>query len=280
VPQFVNLFPKPPDRTPDPLSPAFKNPNKLTNASSLETVRVQDVKIQEGCRLVVHTDPRGPGADRFRYLRIRLRDPWETGKLKTVLITSALPQDGKSTISLNLASSLCEHGRKRVLLLEADLHRPCLESLLGLESDGGLVECLESGESPMPFIRRLQPLGWYLLAAGGKCQNPTELLQSGALSELLSKLTPHFDWILIDSPPVIPVTDAISVAREVDAVLMVVRAGSTPRHAVERSVSLLGRKKLLAVILNGIEGLTRMYSKYGYYSNDLTKRGSQEVRGG
>jgi protein-tyrosine kinase len=271
MPKFVNLFPKLSDRSIDP-SPGVKNLG-LTDAAGLETVRVADVNLQERCRLVVHTDPRGPGADRFRYLRIRLRDPWETGKLKTVLIASALPQDGKSTVALNLASSLCEHGRKRVLLIEADLHRPCLESLLGLESERGLVECMVSGENPMPFIRRLQPLGWYLLGAGGNCHNPTELLQSGAFSELLSKLAPHFDWILVDSPPVIPVTDALSVAREVDAILMVVRAGSTPRHAVERSLSLLGRKKLLAVVLNGIEGLNKLYSKYGYYRNDSTDGG-------
>lgn len=271
MPQFVNLFPKLVDRTIDP-SGGAKNLD-LTGAAGLETVRVADVKLQQRSRLVVHTDPRGPSADRFRYLRMRLRDPWEAGKLRTVLITSASPRDGKSTVALNLASSLCEHGGKRVLLIEADLHRPCLESLLGLENEHGLVECLETGENPMPFIRRLQPLGWCLLAAGGDCHNPRELLQSGAFSELLNKLAPHFDWILVDSPPVIPVMDALSVAREVDAILMVVRAGSTPRHAVEQSLSLLGRKKLLAVVLNGIEGLNKLHSKYGYYRNGLTDGG-------
>lgn len=237
-------------------------------------VRVEDVNVQEGCRLFVHTDPRSPAADRFRYLRIRLREPWQTGKLKSVLITSALPGDGKSTVALNLASALCEHGKKRVLLIEADLHRSGLTSLLGLKAGPGLVECLRTGVNPMPFIRLLQPLGWYLLAAGGKCDNPTELLQSGALPDLLSILSENFDWILIDSPPVIPVTDALSVARDVDAILMVVRAGSTPRDLVQRAVALLGRKKLLAIVLNGLEGLNRFYSKYGYYGNDSSKDGA------
>lgn len=235
--------------------------------SALETVRVEGVNLQKGCRLVVYTDPRSPGADRFRYLRIRLREPWEAGKLKSVLITSALPKDGKTTVAINLASALCEHGKKKVLLIEADLHRPTLTSTLGLEAGPGLVECLGTDVNPMPFIRRLEPLGWYLLTAGGKCVNPTELLHSGFLPDLLSKLSPHFDWILIDSPPVIPVTDALSVARDVDAVLMVVRAASTPRDLVQRSLALLGRKKLVAVVLNGIEGRGRMYSDYGYYDN-------------
>ena len=159
--------------------------------------------------MVVYTEPRGPAAERFRYLRIRLREPWETGKLKTVLITSALPQDGKSTIALNLASSLSEHGKKKVLLIEGDLHRPSLSLQLGLTPGPGLAECLETDVNPIPLIRRLEPLGWYLLKAGGKCINPTELLQSGTLPGVIARLTPHFDWILLDSPPVIPVTDAL-----------------------------------------------------------------------
>jgi protein-tyrosine kinase len=281
VTQFLTLFPKPGDPQVEPsLSDAGRVSQRPGEVTGLEAARVEDVNIQAGCRLVVYTEPRGPVADRFRYLRIRLREPWETGKLKSVLITSPLPHDGKSTVALNLASSLCEHGRKRVLLIEGDLHRPCLTSLLGLKKGPGLVECLGTDVSPMPFIRRLQPLGWYILAAGGECTNPTELLQSGALPGLLDRLSPHFDWILIDSPPVIPVTDALSLARDVDAILMVVRAGSTPREAVQRSLAQLGRKKLLAVVLNGIESLGRMYSKYGYYGDGSVDemRGSQDTQ--
>ncbi len=265
--QIVNLFPKPEDDI-DPFSSLDPEPgDESTEIVALNAAPIEDVDIQKGCRLVVHTEPRGPAAERFRYLRIRLRDPWESGKLKTVLVTSALPQDGKSTIALNLASSLCEHGKKKVLLIEGDLHRPSLALQLGLEPGPGLVECLGTDTDPIPLIRRLEPLGWYLLKAGGKCINPTELLQSGMLPALLAKLTPHFDWILLDSPPVIPVTDALAMAREVDAVLMVVRAGSTPREAVQRSLAQLGRRKLLAVVLNAIEGLNLVYSKYGYYNN-------------
>ena len=270
--QFVNLFPKPGDDTED-FSTGAEALKESTDVIALKTAAVEDVDIQKGCRLVVHTDPRGPAAERFRYLRIRLRDPWETGKLKTVLITSALPKDGKSTVALNVATSLSEHGKKRVLLIEADLHRPSLAMQLGLKPGPGLVECLGADVNPIPFIRRLEPLGWYLLKAGGKCINPTELLQSGKLPDLLGRLSPHFDWILLDSPPVIPVTDALAMAREVDAILMVVRAGFTPREAVQRSLAQLGRRKLLAVVLNAIEGLNQKYSQYGYYNNPLPEGG-------
>lgn len=265
--KFRKLIPKPDDET-DPFSSAPTDAgDESADFVALQSAPAEDVDIQKGCRLVVHTDPRGPAAERFRYLRIRLREPWETGKLKTVLITSALPQDGKSTIALNLASSLCEHGKKRVLLVEGDLHRPSLALQLGLKPGPGLVECLASDVNPIPLIHRLEPLGWYLLKAGGNCINPTELLQSGALPGLLARLSPHFDWILFDSPPVIPVTDALAIARDADAILMVVRAGSTSREAVQRSLAQLGRRKLLAVVLNAIEGLSLVYSKYGYYNN-------------
>lgn len=275
--QFVNLISKPDDDV-DPFSSApAETGEESTDVVALKAAPVEEVDIQMGCRLVVYTDPRGPAAERFRYLRIRLREPWETGKLKTVLITSALPQDGKTTIAVNLASSLSEHGKKRVLLIEADLHRPSLALQLGLKPGPGLVECLGSDVNPIPLIRRLEPLGWYLLKAGGKCINPTELLQAGALPGLLERLSPHFDWILIDSPPVIPVTDALAMAREVDAILMVVRAGSTPREAVQRSLAQLGRRKLLAVVLNAMEDLNLIYSKYGYYNKTLTDGGASTV---
>ncbi len=269
----MKLIPTPDDDT-DPFSSAdAQTGDESSDVIAINAAPVEEVDIQKGCRLVVHTDPRGPAAERFRYLRIRLRDPWEAGKLKTILITSALPRDGKSTVALNLASSLCEHGKKRVLLIEGDLHRPSLSLQLGLDPGPGLVECLGPAVNPIPFIRRLEPLGWYLLKAGGDCLNPTELLQSGALPDLLARLSPHFDWILLDSPPVIPVTDALAMAREVDAILMVVRAGSTPREAVQRSLAQLGRRKLLAVVLNAIEGLNHKYSQYGYYDEPSPSRG-------
>jgi capsular exopolysaccharide synthesis family protein len=278
VTHFLTLFPKSDDRKAESSTMGGEVSQGANGVPDLGTVRVEDVNIQKECRLVVHTDPRSPGADRFRYLRIRLREPWEAGKLKSVLITSALPKDGKSTVAINLASALSEHGKKRVLLIEADLHRPTLASLLGLKAGPGLVECLGADVNPLPFVRRLQPLGWYLMTAGGKCPNPTEILQSGALPDLLSRLSPHFDWILIDSPPVIPITDALSVARDVDAILMVVRAGSTPRDLVQRALALLGRKKLVAVVLNGLEGLNKMYSRYGYY-DDYSSNGGENTQG-
>jgi capsular exopolysaccharide synthesis family protein len=200
---------------------------------------------------------------------MRLRELWNAGKLRSVLITSPLPGDGKSTIALNLATALAEQGKCAVLLLEADLHKPSLSQHLEIETRPGLAECLEDGLNPMKVVRRLEPLGWYLLSSGKPRSNPTELLQSENLSGIMQDLSPNFDWILIDSPPVLPLTDAVSLARQADASLLVIRAGRTPREALEQTLKLLPPEHVLGVLLNGLEGLNRLYSKYyGYYGNN------------
>jgi capsular exopolysaccharide synthesis family protein len=251
----------------DPLSlSAGTNQRQVEEALQLKHILTEEVHVHPGSRIVLHTDPSSPGADRFRYLRMCLRELWNAGKLRSLLITSALPQDGKSTMSLNLATALAEGGRRSVLLLEADLHNPSLSKQLGLENRSGLSDCLEGVLNPLSAIRRLEPLNWYFLPAGNAVGHPTELLQTEALTLLMQKLSSLFDWVLVDSPPVIPVTDALSLARQTSATLLVAREGYTPREAVEKTVALIGKQRLLGVILNGVDGLERLYSGYhGYY---------------
>lgn len=234
-----------------------------------ETFRPLDLKIpsetievRPEIRIFAHTDPRGPAADRLRYLRLRLNQVWNAEKLKRLLITSPQPHDGKSTIALNMAVTLAEEGKRNVLLIEGDLHRATLSHELGLAGRKGVAECLEGGSDPCSLVRRLEPIGCYYLPAGNTLSNPSELLQSGGLPKLMDSLSPHFDWILIDSPPVAPLTDALSWKERADATLLVTRAGQTPTHATEEALNLLGRKHVLAMILNGVEGLDRTYKKY------------------
>jgi capsular exopolysaccharide synthesis family protein len=243
----------------------------------LGQISTEEVQVHPASRIVMHTDPRSAGADRFRFLRMCLRELWNAGKLKSLLITSPLPQDGKSTIALNLATALAEGGKRTVLLIEADLHRPTLTEQLGLERGAGLADCLEGNLSPVSTLRRLEPLGWYLLPAGEPRSNPTELLQTDAFAGMLQKLSPHFDWILIDSPPVMPLTDALSLARHADATLLVAREGRTPREAIEKAIAVLGRQRVLGIILNAVEGLDRMYSGYYGYGGYSNNNGLKEI---
>lgn len=248
------------------LSSVEAAPENVEKAFQLQQIPVEEVQVSPGSRIIVHTDPRSPGADRFRFLRMCLRELWNAGKLKTLLITSPLPQDGKSTIAMNLATALAEEGKRSVLLIEADLHRPTLSEQLGLEIREGLADCLEGSLNPFSVLRRLEPLSWYLLPAGEARSNPTELLQTEALAGILQKLSPHFDWILIDSPPVIPITDALSLARHTNATLLVAREGRTPGDAIEKAITVLGRQRILGIVLNAVENLDRLYSGYYGYS--------------
>ncbi|MGD0458184.1 MAG: CpsD/CapB family tyrosine-protein kinase [Terriglobia bacterium] len=217
-------------------------------------------------RVVMHTDPRSAGADRFRLVQIRLTSMQASRKLKSLLITSPLPEDGKSTVALNLATGLSEEGKRPVLLLEADVHRPALVERLGLKPWPGLTECYKGGSDPMLAIRRIEPLGFYLLPAGQPVEDGTSLLQSNFASQLIRSLSSSsFRWILIDSPPTTPIADVLALKAQADATLLVARAGETPREAIEESTRNLGRDHIIGIILNGVEGLDRTYSKYYGY---------------
>jgi len=223
-------------------------------------------------RVVVYTDPRSAGADRFRLVQIRLTGMQATKKLRCLLITSPLPGDGKSTVALNLATSLSEEGKRPVLLLEADVYRGDLVKRLGLKPWSGLTECFRSGSDPMQAIRRIEPLGFYLLPAGKPMDDGSSLLQSEFTAQLFKGLSSSlFRWILIDSPPSTPIADIISLNGQADATLLVARAGVTPRDALEETARHLGREHILGIILNGVEGLHRTYYKYYGYAKSAAR---------
>jgi capsular exopolysaccharide synthesis family protein len=243
-------------------------------AAGLSQIENDPVVIPPTSRLVYHTDPHSPAADRYRTLRLRLQPLWISGKLKKILITSPLPGDGKSTVAMNLATALAERGKRTVLLVEADLHHSPLAKNLGLAPRPGLAECLDSGRNPLELVRQLDPLDWYLLAAGGPSGNVTELLQGQTLPIVIDQLAAHFDWIVVDSPPVIPLSEVLSLKNHTDGSLVVVRARRTSQDAVEEAIALLGKQHVLGIILNGVEQADLVYHKYGYdYYNNRSSDG-------
>lgn len=255
-----------PSRLPAPVA----GPERVARADSstengagvLSTVPVVQVQIDPGSRIALAADPGGAGADRFRFLRMKLREQKAAGHLCSLTITSAFPEDGKSTIAMNLATALAERGKRNVLLIEGDLHHPTLAVGLGIDPQPGLAECLQSDLDPLSVLQRLDPLGWCLLHAGAVQGNASEALQTDGLHDLLRRLSAHFDWILIDTPPVMPLTDALSLSKHADGVLLVVRSERTPRAAVDEALARLGNRPILGIVLNCAEGLDRLYSKY------------------
>lgn len=225
--------------------------------------------VPEESRLVVYNDPKSAGADRFRLVQVRLRSLQAVKRLKTLLITSPLPGDGKSTVALNLATVLSENGKRPVLLLEADVYRPGLVQKLRLKPWPGLTESFKQGQNPMLSARRIDPLGFYLLPAGAAVNDGSSLYQSNFMAQLSATLSASsFAWILIDSPPTTPVADILALRARADATLLVARAGVTPREAIEESTQNLGREHIMGIVLNGVEGLDRVYSKYYGYGKD------------
>jgi capsular exopolysaccharide synthesis family protein len=234
--------------------------------ADLSSVPVASIQLAEETRLPTLSDSGGPVADRFRYLRMHLRELKSAANVRSLMITSPLPKDGKSTVVTNLATILAERGKRKVLVIDADLHHPTVAAGLGIPPRSGLAECLALSLDPVANLQKVEPLHWYLLQAGMTKDNPAELLQTEGLSRLIQRLSPLFAWILIDTPPVNPLTDALTISRQVDGTLLVVRANRTPRGEIDEALTRLGKKHVAGIILNAAEDVNRLYKKYyGYY---------------
>ena len=231
--------------------------------------------VPEESRVVVHNDPRSPAADRFRWAGMRLKAIQAARGLKTLLITSPLPGDGKSTVALNLATVLTDGGKDAVLLVEADTYRPTIVKKLGLNQWAGLYGSYRHKSDPRLAIRRIDPLGIYLLPAGMAEGDDDLLFQSNFVPQLIGDLhSSSFSWVLIDSPPATPIAEILALKAQADATLLVARAGHTPREAIQETVQHLGKDHIIGIILNAVEGLDRIYSKYyGYVKPGATAKG-------
>jgi len=202
-------------------------------------------------RLVCLTDNVSPAAESFRLLGVRLRHLRRDRSLKKVLITSTIPQEGKSMVAANLACTLAQRTQQRILLLEGDLRRPSLSQMFGLGKNSGLCECLQTERSLTASIYYLEGPGLWILPSGSAPTNALELLQSGRLSALMEQLTVWFDWIIIDSPPVLPLADTSVWMRLADGILLITRQGTTEKRQLQRGLEALEPNKLIGAVLNG-----------------------------
>jgi len=234
---------------------------------SLETLAqcpVLPVSVPLENRLVALGKEGSLGAEKFRFLAVRLRQLRQTRPLKKILITSTIPQEGKSTVSANLACTLARRKQHKTLLLDGDLRRPTVAAQFGLGKIPGLCEYL-CGETAGINLYRLESLGLWLMPAGSAPQNPLELMQSGKLSALMERLASWFDWIVIDSPPVLPLADTSIWSRLADGILLVTRKGKTERQQLLRGLETLEKSKLLGALVNGSESAAHSdyYQRYG-----------------
>ena len=231
------------------------------SAESAVTFTMAHAQLSSQNKFVCVTDPDSLAAEKFRFLGIRLRYLQQKKPIKCVLITSSVAGEGKSTVAGNIACALAASKQQKVLLLEGDLRRPSLGEQLGISNLPGLCELLEAPPERVTNIYRLEKLGICILPAGGSLRNPLEFLQPGRVSALLERLAPNFDWIIIDSPPVLPLADTSIWMRLSDAVLLVTRPAMTGRRQLQQSLEAVEQSKLLGAILNG----SREASPNNYY---------------
>lgn len=202
------------------------------------------------------------GAESFRTLRSRLYQIAGTQKLKRVLVTSSVPEEGKTFVAANLAQSLARQDNSRVLLIDADLRVSRMHQILGAPATPGLTDYLRGEADECRVIQRGLEGNLCFIPGGSPVSNPSELLLGAPMKHLLDRVTPVFDWVVLDSPPALPVHDASLIADLCDGVLFVVRAGATDFEIAGKASSEFRDKNLLGVILNRAE---KSESYGGYY---------------
>jgi len=204
------------------------------------------------------------GTEEYRTLRSRLYHLREKMSLKTLLVTSALPKEGKSFTAANLAQVMVRQQGRRALLIDADLRGPRLHLMLGAAQGPGLSEYLSGKCDEFSIMQRGPMDNLFFVPSGMSNDNPAELVGNGKLEALLDRVEALFDWIVIDSPPAIPVSDASVLAKACDGVLMVVRSNATPSDAARKARMEFPDEMLVGVVLNGTGGEAAYYERYYY----------------
>ena len=225
-------------------------------------------KADPGLRLFNRGSNARVGAESFRTLRSRLYQIAATKPLRKVLVTSSVPAEGKTFVAANLAHSIASQLDRRVLLIDSDLRVPRLHAELGAPSSPGLADYLRGEADEYAVIQQGPDTNLCFIPCGRMVSNSSELLSGDRMKNLLDGVAPVFDWVILDSPPAVPVHDASILADLCDGVLFVVRAGETSHETAEKASSEFRNKNLLGVVLNQIEKAQSYEHHYPGYLNE------------
>ncbi len=217
--------------------------------------------------LITFTNPRSPISEAFRTLRTNLEFSSLDKPIRSMVVTSAAPEEGKSTTLANLAVALAQTG-KRIIVVDCDLRRPSLPQIFDVHGTLGFTDIMRDDAllAKLPLQETCVP-NLHLLSSGALPPNPAELLASRRMSEVIAALQQQADMILFDAPPVIAVTDSAVLASKVDAVLLVISAGKTKRDHAKKAKALLDKVNahLIGAVLNNVKGEASLYQ---YYTNE------------
>ncbi len=220
---------------------------------------------EEEREVVYFTQPESTAAEGYRNLRTNLQFLNLDGSTRLIMVTSASPEEGKTSVCANLGAALSEMGNK-VLVVEADLRRPVLDKFLVERQDKGLTSVIMGTAELEEVIVSTGNENFHVLMSGPKPPNPAELVSSRAMHELLRRLREEYDYVIVDAPPVLAVSDAIAMAPMMDGVLVVASHGIANRDGARHTMELLSKveTRVLGVVINNVE-MTGRYG-YGYYS--------------
>jgi len=218
-------------------------------------------------RLLAHNSPKDPVAEQFRTIRTNIQFSGADQEIKSLVLTSSGPAEGKSTTASNLATVYAQQGLK-TLLIDADLRKPTAHYTFRLENHAGLTNVLTRQSTLGQAVQETEVRDLYMLTSGPIPPNPSELLSSNQMEELLKEMKQQFDMVIFDTPPILAVADAQILANQVDASILVVSSGKTDKEAALKAKDLLvnAKSKLLGVVLNNRKVESGNY--YYYYGSN------------
>ncbi len=231
--------------------------------------------------LVAQSAPKSPISEAYRVLRTNIQFSSVDKPLKSLVITSSGPSEGKTTTICNLAVTLAQSG-SRVLIIDADLRKPKVHKVFGVGNTSGLTNILAQNYDYKLYLRRTEIQNIDLITAGPIPPNPSELLASQRMKQFLAKVSEGYDYILLDSPPVGSVTDAAILSTIVDGTILVVASGIVKIDAAKRSKELLEKvnANIVGVVLNKLikNAGNHYYYYYYYYGEDSDSKTARKVR--
>jgi capsular exopolysaccharide synthesis family protein len=226
--------------------------------------RLDESDLETSEKLVISGQVAQAAVEQYRKLAATLHQAQAVRNVKIVMVASAMAGEGKTLTAVNLALTLSDSFRRNVLLIDADLRRPTVHKLFQIENATGLIDGLRSEDEQKLSLVKVTP---YLsvLPSGRPDADPMSGLASERMKQIIDDASGRFDWVVIDTPPVVLLSDAKLLAEMADAVVLVVRAGITPVALIQRAVEALDRKRIVGVVLNRVAEMNMAYQYSNYY---------------
>ncbi|MDD3416492.1 MAG: CpsD/CapB family tyrosine-protein kinase [Lachnospiraceae bacterium] len=219
--------------------------------------------------LIVHNSSKSPVSEAYRGIRTNIQFANVDNNIKTILMTSAAPGEGKTTTLCNVAMTMADAGHK-VIIIDCDLRKPRIHKFFEISNKEGITDVLLKGEDFKNFLKGGFHPNLEIITSGKIPSNPSEILYSNAMKNLIEKIKMEYDFVFIDTPPVIAVTDAVIMSGYIDGVVLVCASGKTEVEMAKKAKEALRKvnANILGVVLNRIPVKGQKYANYYYYSNE------------